>query len=167
MRMNPQRGQPASSLVEKLSQEALANILVENADEPHAGVIAQAVAGKAFETTTALARRIRDALPRLAKDQQDNSIRRVFQALRIAVNDEFPALDSLLRGLPGVLKAGGRVVIITFHSGEDRRVKKAFQAGAAAGLYSEIAQELVRPTATERHANPRSAPAKLRWAIRA
>jgi 16S rRNA (cytosine1402-N4)-methyltransferase len=167
MRINPQRGQSASALVQKISEQALANILTENADEPRATIIAQAVAGKPFKTTTALARAIRDTLSRLGKDEQDISIRRVFQALRIAVNDEFAALDTLLRSLPGVLKAGGRAVLLTFHSGEDRRVKKAFQAGLASGLYSEIAQELVRPTATERHANPRSAPAKLRWAIRA
>jgi len=66
-----------------------------------------------------------------------------------------------------MLKAGGRAVILSFHSGEDRRVKKAFAAGLTAGLYHNIAHELVRPTAAERHANPRSAPAKLRWAIRA
>jgi len=167
MRMNPQRGQSASALVQKISEEALTSMLAGNADEPHAKVIATAVAGKTFRTTTTLARTIRDALPRVAKDEQNNSIRRVFQALRIVVNEEFSALDALLRALPGVLKAGGRAVIITFHSGEDRRVKKAFEAGLAAGLYCDIARELVRPTATERHANPRSAPAKLRWAIRA
>jgi 16S rRNA (cytosine1402-N4)-methyltransferase len=110
---------------------------------------------------------IRDALPHVPKEEQENSMRRVFQALRIAVNDEFGALNALLRALPGVLKAGGRAVVLSFHSGEDRRVKKTFEAGLEAGLYCDIAHELVRPTAAERHANPRSAPAKLRWAIRA
>ena len=167
MRMNPQRGQSASALVQRISDEALASMLASNADEPHARVIAPALAGKAFETTTALALGIRAALPQLAKDEQDHSIRRVFQALWIEVNDEFSALDSLLRALSEVLKTGGRAVLVTFHSGEDRRVKKAFEAAFAAGLYCKIAHELVRPTATERRANPRSAPAKLRWAIRA
>jgi len=167
MRMNPHRGQSSSALVQRISEQALANMLAENADEPRASIIAHATAGKPFTTTTALARAIRGSLSRLAKDEQDISIRRVFQALRIAINDEFSALDTLLRTLPGVLKAGSRVVMLTFHSGEDRRVKKGFQAGLAAGFYSDISQELVRPTATERHANPRSAPAKLRWAIRA
>jgi 16S rRNA (cytosine1402-N4)-methyltransferase len=167
MRMNPQRGRSASDVIQKISEAALAALLAENADEPRAIMIAPALAGSRFETTTALAQAIRDALPRLAREEQEDSIRRVFQALRIAVNDEFAALAALLRALPGVLKAGGRAVLLSFHSGEDRRVKKAFAAGLTAGLYRDIAHELVRPTAAERHANPRSAPAKLRWAIRA
>ena len=167
MRMNPQRGQSASELIQKISARALTALLTENADEPRARTVAPVLAGIRFETTTALGKAIRGALPCLAREEQENSIRRVFQALRIAVNDEFAALDALLRALPGVLKAGGRAVILSFHSGEDRRVKKSFEAGCTAGLYSDIAHELVRPTAAERHANPRSAPAKLRWAIRA
>jgi 16S rRNA (cytosine1402-N4)-methyltransferase len=167
MRMNPQRGQSASGLIQEISGEALAELLAENADEPHATMVAHALAGHRFETTTSLRHAIRDALPRLNREDQENSIRRIFQALRIAVNDEFGALNALLRALPGVLKAGGRAVFLSFHSGEDRRVKKSFQAGLAAGLYCDIAHELVRPTSAERHANPRSAPAKLRWAIRA
>jgi 16S rRNA (cytosine1402-N4)-methyltransferase len=167
MRMNPQRGQSASELIQGTSGEALAELLAENADEPHARIVAPALAGRRFETTTALGEAIRGALPHLIKEEQENSIRRVFQALRIAVNDEFGALKALLRALPVVLKAGGRAVILSFHSGEDRRVKKAFEAGLAAGLYCDIAHELVRPTAAERRSNPRSSPAKLRWAIRA
>jgi 16S rRNA (cytosine1402-N4)-methyltransferase len=94
-------------------------------------------------------------------------VRRVFQALRIAVNDEFGALDALLRCLPSCLKPGGRVAIISFHSGEDRRVKKAFLAGLRDGTYRDVAREVIRASADERRANPRSAPAKLRWAVRA
>ena len=94
-------------------------------------------------------------------------MRRVFQALRIAVNDEFSALETFLRNLPACLKPNGRTAILTFHSGEDRRVKKAFASGHENGIYSEISDEVVRPTPAEQHSNPRSAPAKLRWARRA
>jgi 16S rRNA (cytosine1402-N4)-methyltransferase len=167
MRMNPQRGQPASVFLQKIRVDALAALFAKNADEPHAGVLASALAGKAFNTTSSLAAAIRAALPRLKKDDSDLSIRRVFQALRIAVNDEFSALDTFLRNLPACLNPGGRVAILTFHSGEDRRVKKSFEAGLRDGSYSETAPEVIRPTAAERNSNPRSASAKLRWARRA
>ena len=91
----------------------------------------------------------------------------MFQALRIAVNEEFTALDTFLRNVPQCLNPGGRVAILTFHSGEDRRVKKAFEAGLRDGLYSDIAREVTRPTPEECHANPRSTPTKLRWAVKA
>src|SRR5205823_11602170 len=122
-----------------------------------------ALAGKAFATTTSLAAAIRAALPRVKKNDSDLSVRRVFQALRIAVNDEFSALGGLLRNLPACLNPRGRVAILTFHSGEDRRVKKAFEAGP----YAEIAREVIRPSPAERHDNPRSSSAKLRWARKA
>ncbi|MGD0613838.1 MAG: 16S rRNA (cytosine(1402)-N(4))-methyltransferase RsmH [Verrucomicrobiota bacterium] len=166
MRMNPERGQPASALLERLKPEALAAVLAENADEPDAALLSRALAGKTFATTTELARAVRAVLPRLGKDGADLAVRRVFQALRIAVNDEFSALETFLRHLPACLKPGGRAAILTFHSGEDRRVKTAFAAGFREGLYSDIAREVIRPTAEERHSNPRSAPAKLRWARR-
>jgi 16S rRNA (cytosine1402-N4)-methyltransferase len=164
MRMNPQRGFPASALLEKTSPNALARLLEENADEPRASELADALAGKHFTTTKTLAAAIRAALPRLGREDLDLTVRRVFQALRIAVNDEFSALDMLLRHLPGCLNPGGRVAILTFHSGEDRRVKKSFEAGLRNGIYAEIAPEVIRPTPEERHDNPRSSPAKLRWA---
>jgi 16S rRNA (cytosine1402-N4)-methyltransferase len=167
MRMNPQRGQPASILLEKISPDKLATMLAENSDEAHAALLAAALAGKQFSTTRSLASAIRTALPRVSKDNCDLSIRRVFQTLRIAVNDEFSALETFLRNLPSCLNPGGRVAILTFHSGEDRRVKKAFAAGRRDGFYSEIADEVIRPTAEERNSNPRSTPAKLRWARRA
>jgi 16S rRNA (cytosine1402-N4)-methyltransferase len=164
MRMNPQRGQPASVFLQKIRIDALASLLTENADEPHAGALAAALAGKSFTSTTSLAAAIRAALPRSKKEEADLSIRRVFQALRIAVNDEFSALENFLRVLPACLNPGGRVAILTFHSGEDRRVKRSFEAGSRDGFYSEIATEVTRPTAAERASNPRSASAKLRWA---
>jgi 16S rRNA (cytosine1402-N4)-methyltransferase len=165
MRMNPQRGQPASVFLQRSSAEDLAIVLEENADEPQAAALAGVLAGQLFTNTTALAKAIRSALVRKVMDDEiENSIRRVFQALRIAVNDEFSALDSFLRNLPHCLSRGGRVAILTFHSGEDRRVKKAFEAGLRDGLYGEIAQEVIRPTPAERRDNPRSSSAKLRWA---
>ncbi|MFO1488599.1 MAG: 16S rRNA (cytosine(1402)-N(4))-methyltransferase RsmH [Verrucomicrobiota bacterium] len=167
MRMNPQRSQTAAVLVEKTSPAVLSRLLTDNADEPHADLIARALAGRPFATTRQLGEAVRATLPQLKKDEIDLTIRRVFQALRIAVNDEFSALESLLRNLPACLNPGGCAAILTFHSGEDRRVKKAFEAGLQDGVYSDIAQEVVRPGAEERHANPRSAPAKLRWARRA
>ena len=167
MRMNPQRGQPASALLEKIQSQALASLLTDNADEPHADLLASALARHKFQSTTSLGKAIREALPRASKDELDLTVRRVFQALRIAVNDEFSALDSLLRSLPSALDPNGRVAILTFHSGEDRRVKKAFATGLAAKVYSEISGDVIRPSASERHANPRSTAAKLRWARRA
>jgi len=167
MRMNPQRGQPASAFLAKISPDALATLLVEYADEPHAATLAPVLAGKTFATTKSLAGAIRAGLPRLNKEDCDLSVRRVFQALRIAVNDEFSALDTFLRNLPACLNPGGRAVILTFHSGEDRRVKKSFEAGLSGGIYSDIAREVLRPSPAERNSNPRSAPAKLRWARRA
>jgi 16S rRNA (cytosine1402-N4)-methyltransferase len=167
MRMNPQRSQPASALLQNIKPDALATMLADFSDEPNAVTLAPALAGKFFSSTCELGDAIRAALPRLGKEDSDLTVRRVFQALRIAVNDEFSALETLLRNLSICLKPGGRVAILTFHSGEDRRVKKAFAVGFQSGIYSDIAQEIVRPTAEEIRANPRSAPAKLRWARRA
>jgi len=164
MRLNPERGEPASALLKKLKPHALAELLTDNADEPRAAELAVALAERSFATTIALAQAIRDASPRLKKDDANLTVRRVFQALRIAVNDEFSALDTLLRMLPGCLAPAGRVAILTFHSGEDRRVKKSFEAGLRDGLYSEISREVIRPSAEEQRSNSRSSPAKLRWA---
>ncbi|MDQ6808183.1 MAG: 16S rRNA (cytosine(1402)-N(4))-methyltransferase RsmH [Verrucomicrobiota bacterium] len=167
MRMNPQRGQSASALLQKWSARRLAASLVENADEPHAELLAHALAGRDFASTTALATAIRRTLPHVRTEEREVSVRRVFQALRIAVNDEFSALDTLLRVLPMILSPGGRVAILSFHSGEDRRVKKAFETGLGAGTYAHIAPKVVRASVGERHTNPRATAAKLRWAISA
>jgi 16S rRNA (cytosine1402-N4)-methyltransferase len=166
MRMNPQRGQPASALLQKIKSADLAALLADFSDEPHAVTLATALAGKMFTTTRNFGDAIRAALPRLGKEESDLAARRVFQALRIAVNDEFSALETLLRMLPACLQPGGRVAMLTFHSGEDRRVKKAFANGQREGIYSAISEEVIRPTAEERNSNPRSASAKLRWARR-
>jgi 16S rRNA (cytosine1402-N4)-methyltransferase len=173
LRLNPARGRPASALLAAMSEAELAAILQENADEPHSAVLAAAICAarsqKPILTTAALARIIRDNLKanRLANDDVDTSVRRVFQALRIAVNDEFSALETFLRNLPGCLNPKGRAAVLTFHSGEDRRVKKAFAAGERDGVYSRIAREIIRPSPEEIRANPRASSAKLRWAVRA
>jgi 16S rRNA (cytosine1402-N4)-methyltransferase len=171
MRMNPSRGESASQLLARLSEEKLAHLLRENADEPHAAFIAHLLKQQPIETTQLLERLVRTTLVSsgltLAKTEVKLSVRRTFQALRIAVNDELGVLDSLLRTLPHCLAPGGRVAILTFHSGEDRRVKKAFQAGHRDGVYSAVATEVIRSTVEELHANRRAQAAKLRWAVRA
>jgi len=165
LRLNPNRGRPASALLRALSREALAELLAELSDEPHAEAIAQALHGQPVDTTRQLAALVRQAVAGLEDDPR-GSLQRTFQALRIAVNDELGVLDQFLAALPAALKPGGRVAILTFHSGEDRRVKKSFQAGLRDGLYQRIAPDPIRPSAEERHANPRSSSAKLRWAVR-
>ncbi len=167
LRLNPNRGRPASALLQALTQEDLTDLLVENSDEPHADAIAAAIRGQGIATTTALARAVRGALePFMDPEEMKPSLQRTFQALRIAVNDEFQVLDQFLALLPAALRPGGRVAILTFHSGEDRRVKKAFQAGHREGIYADVAPDPIRPSPQERHQNPRSTSAKLRWAIK-
>jgi 16S rRNA (cytosine1402-N4)-methyltransferase len=166
MRMNPERGQTASVFLAQTSADKLSAILAENADEPRAAELAHALAGQNFATTLQLRAAIQKVVRGLSKEEQETMLRRVFQAIRIQVNDEFGALDMLLRVAPACLKAGGRFAILTFHSGEDRRVKKSFATGLADGVYSEISEEVIRPSAKERFENPRSAAAKLRWARR-
>ena len=165
LRMNPERGWPARMLLEKLSAERLTRLFLENSDESNPELVSR-LAGRTFRTTLELAGAIRDALPTLKEEERELSVRRVFQALRIAVNDEFSALDTFLRNLPHCLKPGARVAVLTFHSGEDRRVKKAFEHGQREGHYSEISGGVVRPDAEECRANPRATSAKLRWARR-
>lgn len=171
MRMNPQRGEPASRLVARSSEAELAHLLEANADEPHAVLIAGLLKQQPLETTHAADRALRAglaaALPHLTKADAKMSVRRTFQALRIAVNDEFSALDALLRWLPHCLAPGGRVAILTFHSGEDRRVKQAFRSGYREGVYSAVADQVIRSAQAETYANRRAASAKLRWAERA
>jgi 16S rRNA (cytosine1402-N4)-methyltransferase len=172
MRMNPSRGEPASKLLTHLTEEKLAALLEENSDEPHARTIAHELkhTRTPILSTGDLANAVRVALNsrtrKLAANEVELSVRRVFQALRIEVNDEFSALETFLRHLPRCLKPGGRVAILTFHSGEDRRVKKAFQAGERDGTYAAVAHEIIRATSEEIRANPRASSAKLRWAVR-
>ena len=170
MRMDPTQGEPASQLLARASEDQLAAMLTQHADEPHALVIAGLLARQPIATTHALERVVRTGLnaarPDLSKTEVKMSVRRTFQALRIAVNDEFAALDALLRSLPQCLAPRGRVAVLTFHSGEDRRVKKAFQAGAREGMYTSVTNEVIRSRKEETFSNRRASAAKLRWAIR-
>ncbi len=172
LRLNPTRGQSASALLKTLSQKKLCELLIENADEPHAEIIAKSlvVCTTPLETTSQVAAVIKDALGNVPQatraDEIKKSLQRTFQALRIEVNDEFGALTRFLESLPDCLAPGGRVAILSFHSGEDRRVKKSFQKLFREGIYSSIAPDPIRPSSKERHDNPRSVCAKLRWAIK-
>jgi 16S rRNA (cytosine1402-N4)-methyltransferase len=125
--------------------------------------------GQFITTTRQLQQAISDALHFLPPEHKDGDIKkacqRCFQALRIEVNHEFEVLDAFLEKLPGVLAPGGRVAILNFHSGEDRRVKKSFQRFFREGVYSAIATEPVRPSVEECVRNPRAKSAKLRWAV--
>jgi 16S rRNA (cytosine1402-N4)-methyltransferase len=171
LRMDQTTGVPGWQRLSELDEPALAEVLTANADEPHAELIARIVAAARPRTTHALERLVRlglhEALPELAKADVKLSVRRTFQALRILVNDEFAALDSLLQVLPACLRPGGRVVFLTFHSGEDRRVKRALRAGQRGGIYAAVADTVVRSAKAETFSNRRAASAKLRWAVRA
>ncbi len=171
MRMNPARGEPVSQYLAHVTEEKLARALDENADEPYAREIAAALKRQQVATTQDLVRLVREAVttarPHSLREEAESSIRRTFQALRIAVNDELSALDSFLRNLPLCLKPGGRAVILTFHSGEDRRVKKSFQGWHRNGIYAAVSDTVRRAGAEEVRTNPRASAAKLRWALRA
>lgn len=163
MRMNPQRGLPAAAWIERVAESDLAAALHNHADEPQAESLARALAGKSFTTTTALADAVRAVTD---ADHAELTIRRVFQAVRIAVNEEFTALDMFLHTVPACMKPGARLAILTFHSGEDRRVKQAFKRGLADGTYAATSEGVITAGPEERRLNPRSAPAKLRWALK-
>lgn len=176
LRLNPHKGNPASTLLSSLDEPALIRLFDENSDEPHTARIARDIKRiqSPISTTSQLAsvieKSLEGALNNLNKTQKSDEIKktkqRVFQALRIAVNDEFGVLDRFLEQLPACLKPGGRAVILSFHSGEDRRVKKSLLAGYRSGLYASIAPDPIRPSAPERHDNPRCACVKMRWAKR-
>ncbi|MES2285238.1 MAG: 16S rRNA (cytosine(1402)-N(4))-methyltransferase RsmH [Bacteroidota bacterium] len=176
LRLNPKSGKPASALLKTISQQQLEDLFITNADEPYSKHISKAIItkiekGANIATTKALQEIIAEALEFLPantrKELTKKSCQRCFQALRIEVNDEFGVLDKFLEKLPAALVPGGRVAILSFHSGEDRRVKKSFQSLFREGIYSEIAPDPIRPSAEESNTNPRARSAKLRWAIKA
>ena len=170
MRLDQTRGVAASERLASLDEPALTDVLRAHADEPHAALIARLLVAHRPTTTQALERTVRlglaEAVQGLTKAEIKQSIRRTFQALRILVNDEFTALDALLDALPACLAQGGRVVVLTFHSGEDRRVKQAFRRGWRDDVYAEVATRVVRSRKDETFSNRRAASAKLRWAVR-
>ena len=176
LRLDPTSGMSAAERLRELDEEELTAMLVENSDEPYAARIAKAIMrvyqkGGSVDTTKQLAAIIENALsflpPVERKETVKKSCQRTFQALRIDVNSEFEVLYVFLEKLPGVLKPGGRAAILTFHSGEDRLVKKAFKQQLKEGVYSAISEEVTRPSAEECSRNPRARSTKLRWAIRA
>jgi 16S rRNA (cytosine1402-N4)-methyltransferase len=179
MRMDRTRGRTAAELLNTLPVEELAAAFREFGDEPMAEIIAAAIGKqrtvKPLERTTEL----RDLIDRAApvtpllgpghgpiRKQKLLPTTRVFQALRILVNRELANLTQLLRVLPTILKPGGVVAIISFHSGEDRQVKTTFRDGLRSGLYTAASDDPIRPSEAEKLANPRARSAKLRWARR-
>ena len=176
LRLNPKTGKSAAVLLKSISKDELEDIFRINSDEPYAELLASAIVsaiseGNEIATTTDLRDLISQTLVFLPADTRKEEIRktcqRCFQALRIEVNDEFGVLDQFLHKLPDILAPNGRVAILSFHSGEDRRVKKSFQYFFREGTYLEVAPDPIRASAEECHSNPRARSAKFRWAIKA
>ena len=176
LRMNPYQGISAAERLRTIGLDELWGMLEENADEPYAEKIAKTILRKRkkkepIETTFQLKAAVEEALSFLPEAEQKEAMKkscqRTFQALRIDVNHEFESLYAFLDKLPECLKPGGRVAILTFHSGEDRLVKKSFKAFHREGIYSEIAEDVIRPSAEECVRNSRARSTKMRWAIRA
>lgn len=176
LRMDPQQGVSASNRLLRITQPELEGMLIENADEPHAKVISKAIVneirlGKTIDTTTQLAKIITECLqflPNFDKEKEiKKSCQRSFQALRIDVNQEFHAIYDFLDKLPDVLAPNGRVAVLSFHSGEDRLVKKSFKRLLKDGVYKEISPEIIRPSQEECRVNSRARSTKMRWAIKA
>lgn len=176
LRLNPEKGISAADRLKEMDAEEIAGMFVENSDEPYAEEIAREIAKRNrkrqyIETTTGLKEAIETALSFVPEKERKEAVKkscqRCFQALRIDVNREFEVLDSFLSKLPGILAPGGRAAILTFHSGEDRLVKHYFKDGKREGLYSDVANDVIRPSAEECQRNPRARSTKMRWAIRA
>lgn len=176
LRMNPNSGISAAELIKSMTKSEIERMFVENSDEPHAEIIASNIVlelskGNPISTTSDFQKIIKNALnflPRNSrKEEIKKSCQRCFQALRIDVNNELNVLFDFLEKIPDCLAPGGRVAILSFHSGEDRLVKKSFQHYYREGIYREIASDLIRPSLEECSSNSRARSAKLRWAIKA
>lgn len=176
LRLNPEKGISAAERLKHISQPELEGMLLENSDEPYAAEISRTITsmirkGQVIETTTQLRDAIEKALVRIPEQERKEAVKkscaRTFQALRIDVNNEFEVLEAFLEKLPQVMQSGGRIAILTFHSGEDRLVKKSFQRLYREGIYREIAKDVIRPSAEECIRNSRARSTKMRWAIKA
>ena len=176
LRLNQEAGISAAERLDTITREELAGMLYENSDEPYCEELAKAITdeirrGSRIDTTTKLRRVIEDTLDFLPekekKDTSKKTCQRTFQALRIDVNQEFEVLYEFMEKLPGALRPGGRVAILTFHSGEDKLVKQALKEGYKSGIYSDYAKDVIRPSAQECAANGRARSTKMRWAVKA
>jgi len=181
MRMDDRLETTAADLLVRLTEQELSRAFRELADEPDHAAIARLIVGqrraRPIRTTQELVRLVLNAkglTPRTWQRRQKRApfgsghpAARTFQALRILVNDELGSLQRLLDAAPGCLHAGGRIGILSFQPGEDRLVKQAFREGRAAGVYGEIAPQVLRPRTGEIVRNPRSASARFRWARKA
>lgn len=176
LRLDPNKGVSAAERLKEVTRDELEGMLIENSDEPYAAEISRAMMhairkGKGINTTSDLRKIIEKTLEFLPESERKEAVKkscqRTFQALRIDVNSEFEVLESFLESLPDVLAPGGRVAILTFHSGEDRLVKRSFKELKKAGIYSEVSKEVIRPSAEECRKNGRAKCTKMRWAIRA
>ena len=175
LRLNPHKGISAAQRLENIREDELEGMFIENSDEPYAAEIAKAIVernrkGQKITTTLMLKDVIEEALSFIPQKERKEAVKkscaRTFQALRIDVNNEFEVLYDFLEKLPDAMAPGGRVAILTFHSGEDRLVKKAFKALYKQGIFSEIAKDVIRPSAEECNMNPRARSTKMRWAIK-
>ena len=176
LRLNQETGISAAERLDTITREELAGMLYENSDEPYCEELAKAITdeirrGSRIDTTTKLRRVIEDTLDFLPEKEKKDTIKktcqRTFQALRIDVNQEFEVLYEFMEKLPGALRPGGRVAILTFHSGEDKLVKQALKEGYKSGIYSDYAKDVIRPSAQECAANGRARSTKMRWAVKA
>jgi 16S rRNA (cytosine1402-N4)-methyltransferase len=166
MRMDPEQGEPADTLVNGASADELIRLFTDFGEERYARQIARRIVEERrrtpIGTTAHLARVVSEAVPPRARYGRIHPATRVFQALRIAVNDELGALQDVLTALPGLLNPGGRAVIITFHSLEDRLVKRAFAELAREQGWTLLAKKPLTPSDEEVARNPRARSAKLR-----
>ena len=175
LRLNQEAGISAAQRLDTITKEELAGMLEENADEPYCEEIAKAITdevrkGKHIDTTFKLRQVIEKTLSFIPEKDRKETVKktcqRTFQALRIDVNNEFEVLYEFMEKLPGALKPGGRAAILTFHSGEDKLVKRALKEGYKAGIYEDYSRDVVRPSAKECAGNPRAHSTKMRWAVK-